>query len=89
MDIAQYIADLLKEKDEVGVPSLGTFYTKNVNAFFDQNSNSFVPPGRELLFKSDESDPSVLINYISKIKNLSRPSSKYFAEKFYNTKISL
>lgn len=85
MDIAQYIADLLKVKDEVGVPSFGTFYTKPVSAFFDQKSNSFIPPGKQVFFKAEVADSSELINYISREKNLSRPSSKYFAEKFGET----
>jgi len=82
MDIAQYIADLLKENHEVNLPGIGTFYSKRQPAFYDKNSNSFFPPRKELCFKPDESEPSLLINYITAVKNISGPSAEYFAESF-------
>lgn len=85
MDVAQYIADLLLEHDEVGVPSFGTFFNTKVSASFDKRSNSFLPPGKRTAYKPDESDSKLLTDYISRVKNISEPSAKYFAEKFGET----
>jgi len=82
MDIARYIADLLKENKEVSVPGMGSFYIKRQPASFDNESNTFFPPKKELGFKTEESDPSLLINCITDVKNISEPSAKYFAENF-------
>lgn len=82
MDIAQYIADLLKEKKEVSIPGLGSFYVNWQSASFNKESNAFFPPKKELSFKTEESDPSLLISRIAEIKNISEPSAKYFAESF-------
>ena len=82
MDIAQYIADLLKENKEVSVPGIGSFYIKRQPASFDKESSTFFPPKKELVFKTEESDPSLLINRIAEIKSISKPSAEYFAENF-------
>jgi hypothetical protein len=85
MDIAQYIADLLDEHEEVSIPGIGTFFRKSYGASLDKYTNTFFPPKKELSFKSEEKPASLLIEYISKTKNISLPSAKYFAEKFGET----
>ncbi len=82
MDIGFYIADLLREEDEVSVPGLGTFMKVRIAGSFDQVSNTFRPPSYQVSFKNTSSDNSLLTKYISVQKNLSASSSEYFIEKF-------
>lgn len=82
MDIAQYISDLLKEHDEVGLPGIGTFYKKNVSAYSDATEGVYYPPSHKIDFKEEEETSSILIDYIIKIKHISESSAQYFVERF-------
>ncbi len=82
MDVAQYITDLLDEKEEVSIPGVGTLYQKSFESTFDQANNAFFPPKKDLSFIAGEGDSIVLAEHISKVKNLTLPSAKYFAEQF-------
>ena len=81
MDIAPYIADLLRQHDEVNVPSLGTFYKQQKPGYFDPERKEFFPPSFGLSFK-ETADNSSLISYISEQKNISVNTANYFTEKF-------
>jgi cell division septation protein DedD len=81
MDIAPYIADLLRQHDEVNVPSLGTFYKQRKPGYYDPERKEFLPPSFGLSFK-EAADSSSLISYISEQKNISVNTANYFTEKF-------
>ncbi|NEU08153.1 SPOR domain-containing protein [Flavihumibacter sp. R14] len=81
MDIAPYIADLLRLHDEVNVPSLGTFYKEYKRSFFDPEKAEYLPPSHGLSFRESEDD-TILTEYISKQKNISINTASYFIEKF-------
>ena len=81
MDIAPYIADLLRQHDEVNVPSLGTFYKKQKSGFYDQEQGLFFPPSYGLDFR-ETADNDFLATHISQQKNISLNTASYFIEKF-------
>jgi hypothetical protein len=81
MDIAPYIADLLRQQDQVNVPSLGTFYKRRKAGFYDQEKRKFLPPSHGLSFK-ESADDSALVGFISEQKNISVNTANYFTEKF-------
>lgn len=81
MDIAPYIADLLRQNNEVNVPSLGTFYKQRKGGFYDSTKGCFFPPSHGLAFKETE-DNTFLTSFISHQKNISPNTANYFIEKF-------
>jgi len=81
MDIALFIADLLRQHDEVNVPSLGTFYKEHKAGFFDAGKGDFFPPSHGLSFRKSE-DSIFLTEYVSRQKNVSANTANYFIEKF-------
>lgn len=82
MDIGFYIADLLREQDEVSVLGIGTFMKVRIAGSYNQASNSFIPPSQKLSFKNSVSNYHALTVYISNQKNISVSSSEYFIKKF-------
>lgn len=82
MDIGFYIADLLRNQDEVSLPGLGTFTKVRVPGSYNPISNSFSPPSYEVSFTDKLADFNSLYNYISLKKNLSLSSAEYFVKKF-------
>lgn len=82
MDIGSYIADLLQNQDEVGLPGLGTFTKSRLSASYDRESNNFIPPGYQIIFNNTPVSNNSLVEYISIQKNLSHSSSEYFVNKF-------
>lgn len=82
MDIGFYIADLLRNQDEVGLPGLGTFTKVRFSASYNRESNSFIPPGYQIVFNNTPVSNNSLAEYISIQKNLSHSSSEYFVNKF-------
>ncbi len=82
MDIGIYIADLLRNQDEVSLPGLGTFTKERIPGSYDATSNSFIPPSYQVSFSDKLSDASPLPDYISFKKNLSLSSAEYFVKKF-------
>lgn len=85
MDIGFYIADLLRNQDEVSLPGLGTFTKERVAGSYDSSSNTFRPPSYQVSFDNRSNDFSTLSEYISTKKNLSRSSAEYFVKKFTTT----
>lgn len=83
MEIGPYISELLEEQDELSLPGIGTFYKKRQSAYYDEAEDSFFPPSQTIALKAGESFPSTeLVTYVSKRKNLSPPSARYFTEKY-------
>jgi hypothetical protein len=82
MDIGFYIADLLRNQDEVSLPGLGTFTKERVPGSYDSASNSFNPPSYQVSFTNKSSDFNTLSEYVSFKKNLSPSSAEYFVKKF-------
>lgn len=81
MDIAQYISDLLKEHQEVGLPEIGTFSKEDVSARL--LDGVFFPPSEQVTFSSDRgSQSALLVNHIVVEKNISESSAIYFIERF-------
>jgi CCDC81-like prokaryotic HU domain 1/SPOR domain len=82
MDIAFYIAELLKQHNEVNVPGLGTFFKSRIAGFYNQEKDTFYPPSQRLAFKESLDNTVILEEYISLKKNISAASSNYFITKF-------
>jgi hypothetical protein len=89
MKIGFYIADLLRNQDEVGLPGLGTFTKVRVPASYDTESNSFIPPGYHITFNNATVSYNSLTEYISIHKNLSQSSAEYFVNKFTSSLVDL
>ncbi|SKB28885.1 HU domain-containing protein [Daejeonella lutea] len=82
MDIGIYIADLLRNQEEVSLPGLGTFTKQRIPGSYDSTNNSFLPPRYQVSFDDRLTEPSGLSDYISLKKNLSTSSAEYFVKKF-------
>lgn len=82
MDIAQYIADLLNEHHEVSLPGIGTFYKRNVSAFYNESEGLFYPPSHKIDFKAEEGSDATLVSHIVSSKHISESSALYFIERF-------
>ena len=78
MDISKYLAKLVENRKEVGIPGLGTFYKKKSPGRYDTQSHSFVPPTFTLQFKTEVSEQSELAEYIHVDRNISVASANYF-----------
>ena len=89
MDIGFYIADLLRNQDEVSLPGLGTFTKVRVPASYDSETNSFIPPGYHITFNNASVSYNSLTEYVSVHKNLSQSSAEYFVNKFTSTLVDL
>ncbi|WP_026898643.1 SPOR domain-containing protein [Daejeonella oryzae] len=89
MDISFFIAELLHQTDEVSVPYFGTFSKIKVNGFHNPGSDLYFPPSENLSFSRHTDDHEVLAEYISRKKNISINSAKYFVSKFVEQIVSL
>lgn len=82
MDIAQYLADLLADHDEVSVPGFGIVYREKIPARFNETTRQFEPPSSRLAFKEGPGTDDVLIRHISTVKHISASSAEFFAGRF-------
>jgi len=82
MDILSYLIELLKARKEVGIVGLGTIHKKKSPGRYDAETHSFLPPGHKLEFTEELEEQSALAEFISKKKNISFDSSKYYIEQF-------
>lgn len=89
MDIGFYIADLLRNQDEVSLPGVGTFSKERIAGSYDILSNSFRPPSYQVSFNRKLDDFASLSEYISVKKNLSQSSAEYFVKKFASALLDL
>lgn len=82
MDILSYLTELLKTRKEVGIVGLGTICKKKFPGRYDAETQSFLPPGHQLEFTEEQEENSALAEFISKKKNISFDSSRYYVEQF-------
>jgi cell division septation protein DedD len=83
MDIAVYIKELLVLHGELSIPGLGYFATVRVNGYYNKEEGRFYPPADQVRFDPQTLDnDDTLAEYITKNKNISLASSKYFVDKY-------
>jgi cell division protein FtsN len=82
MNLADYLSELLVQRDEVSIPSLGHFERVRINGYYNEQETKFYPPGHQVKFVLGEKDDDTFAEYIAGKKSISLASSKYFTEKF-------
>ncbi len=82
MDLAIYINELLGLKGEVNVPGVGYFAQKRIAGHYNEDEKKLYPPSHEVTFDPEPKDDDGLAAYISKKKNISPASARYFIEKY-------
>lgn len=72
MNTTALILEFLKKNDSVEVPGFGIFSLKNSRAKIDSETNSILPPVKEIDFAVDyEAQNGALVNYFATQKNIS------------------
>ncbi len=82
MNLADYLSELLGQREEVNLPGLGYFVRERVNGYYDDKEEKFYPPYHHVKFVPEAKDDDTFAQYVAEKKNISLASSKYFAEKF-------
>jgi hypothetical protein len=82
MDISRFLAELIKEKSELVVPGLGTFYKEQIPANFDGKSQSFLPPTERIAFINEAGEDDTLVQCICQSQNISPASAKKLIEEY-------
>jgi len=82
MNLADYVSELLAQRNEVSVPGLGYFEKVRISGYYNESEAKFYPPCHQVKFKPETSDDDTFAEYIAREKNISLASSKYFIEKF-------
>jgi len=82
MNLADYVSELLAQRNEVSVPGLGYFEKVRVSGYYNDSEAKFYPPCHQVKFKPGTNDDDTFAEYIARKKNISPASSKYFIEKF-------
>ena len=82
MDIAIYIAEFLRQNDEVSLPGIGTFFKQRINGYFDSKKNTYIPPRQFLAFRISDKENTFLPQYLVKTKNISEATANYFIAKY-------
>jgi cell division protein FtsN/nucleoid DNA-binding protein len=82
MNLADYLSELLVQRDEVSIPGLGYFERVRINGYYNDQDAKFYPPGHQVKFMPGEKDDDTFTEYIAGKKSISLASSKYFTEKF-------
>jgi cell division protein FtsN len=82
MNLADYLSELLVQRDEVSIPGLGHFERVRINGYYNDQDAKFYPPGHQVKFVPGEKDDDTFAEYIAGKKSISLASSKYFTEKF-------
>src|SRR5437588_8847087 len=82
MDLAIYINELLGLRGEVNVPGVGCFSQKRIAGYYNEGEKKLYPPHHEIVFNPEPRDDDGLAAYISKKKNISPASARYFIEKY-------
>ncbi|MEY3678047.1 MAG: hypothetical protein RI924_188 [Bacteroidota bacterium] len=65
MDISRYLAELIRNCEEVVVPGFGTFLKEEIPARYDRKSKTFFPPTEKIGFKSAHRTDDTLLHYIA------------------------
>lgn len=82
MDIAIYIAEFLRQNDEVSLPGIGTFFKQRINGYFDSKKNTYIPPRQFLAFRVSDRENTFLPQYLVNTKNISEATANYFIAKY-------
>jgi cell division septation protein DedD len=82
MNLADYLSELLVQRNEVSIPGLGHFERVRINGYYNDQEAKFYPPGHQVKFVPGEKDDDTFAEYIAGKKSISLASSKYFTEKF-------
>ena len=82
MNLADYLSELLGQREEVNLPGLGCFVRERVNGYYNDKEEKFYPPYHHVKFVPESRDDDTFAQYVADKKNISLASSKYFAEKF-------
>jgi CCDC81-like prokaryotic HU domain 2/CCDC81-like prokaryotic HU domain 1/SPOR domain len=72
MNLEKHISELLYRYQCVAVPSFGAFLTENVSAQLFENSNSFYPPKKLIVFNANlKTNDGLLANQIASVEKCS------------------
>ncbi len=82
MNLADYLSELLTQRNEVSIPGLGHFERVRVNGYYNEQEAKFYPPGHQVKFSLHAEDDDIFAGYIAAKKSISLASAKYFTEKF-------
>ncbi len=82
MDISRYLAELIRNREELIVPGLGTFYKQEIPARFDEETQQFLPPVEKIEFKTEFQQDDTLLDYIALHEKTSKESIKEFFEEY-------
>jgi cell division septation protein DedD len=84
MDISRYLVELIRKRNELIVPGLGTFHREELPAYFDQTTQSFMPPSEKVVFSTEHAGDNSLLDYISLNENISRENAENFIREYVN-----
>ena len=82
MDISRYLAELIRNREELVVPGLGTFFKKEIPARFDIETQQFLPPVEKIEFKIEFRQDDTLLHYIAQHEKTSLESINEFLEEY-------
>ena len=83
MQLATYVNDLLYRYECVILPGFGAFLTQKQSAHFNEASQAFFPPKKQVSFNAQlKKNDGLLANYISEIENISYPAAVYRIDAF-------
>jgi len=82
MDILSYLSELIQTRSAVGIAGLGTIFKTKIPGRYDAATHSFIPPGYQLNFTSELKEEILFAEYISKNRNISIDTAKYFISDF-------
>ncbi|UKT62455.1 SPOR domain-containing protein [Pedobacter mucosus] len=71
MDILSYLLEFLRQRKEVGITDLGTFYKKKYPGRYDKEKQSFFPPKYTLQFTSELRNQDAFETFVSTENNVS------------------
>lgn len=82
MDVLSYLSELIQTRKAVGIYGLGTVLKIKLPGRFDADTHSFVPPSYTLDFTAEVKEETSLADFISKKRNVSAETAKYFVNEF-------
>lgn len=82
MNLADYVSELLSQRNTVTVPGLGRFEKVRIDGYYSDSEAKFYPPRHQVKFNPQTTDDDTFAEYIARKKNISLASAKYFIEKF-------
>lgn len=82
MDVLSYLSELIQTRKAVGIYGLGTVLKRKLPGRYDAETHSFFPPGYTLDFTAEVKEETLLADFISKKRNVSAETAKYFVNEF-------